>query len=142
VTSNDGVPKRLSLPDSWIIGWLEIDEGHQTILRQINDCLGAMDAGRVTGFIARLQGLYEMFEAHFVEEERLMADVGYAGLPSHMAHHAGVLESLATLLEQCRLKGFAGPEDIAFCFDNLLSDIVNVDLNFKAFGEQRGLISP
>lgn len=130
---SNGVTKPLSLPASWVIGWREIDEDHETILQAINGCIAAYDGTTVVGFEGGFKALRDQVRGHFDHEERFMEHLDYPGLRWHRAHHRNWLERLDALRAACSRKGYADHDDILVCYDQVLSDIVKADLALQSY---------
>ena len=71
-----------------------MDQTHREFVDLLQG-LGAAHAAGAADFDALLQGLQQHTEAHFAQEERWMADIGFAPQNCHSMQHAQVLKVLA-----------------------------------------------
>jgi hemerythrin-like metal-binding protein len=71
-----------------------MDQTHREFVALLQDLGDAHAAGETT-FDTRLQHLRAHTEAHFAQEERWMADIGFAPQNCHAMQHAQVLKVLA-----------------------------------------------
>ena len=70
-----------------------MDQTHREFVDLLHG-LGAAHAAGVADFDTLLQGLQQHTEAHFAQEERWMADIGFAPQNCHALQHAQVLKVL------------------------------------------------
>ncbi len=71
-----------------------MDQTHREFVELLQG-LGAVHAAGATDFDPLLQELQQHTEAHFAQEERWMADIGFAPQNCHSMQHAQVLKVLA-----------------------------------------------
>ena len=71
-----------------------MDQTHREFVDLLQG-LGAAHAAGAANFDAQLLGLQQHTEAHFAQEERWMADIGFAPANCHSMQHAQVLKVLA-----------------------------------------------
>ncbi len=76
--------------DSFSVGNAHLDEQHKGLIALIN----LIDDANLTGPV--LDQLQDYVDEHFRDEERLMEEAGYAGLPAHREQHAAFREWLET----------------------------------------------
>lgn len=80
------------LPDwspSLATGNPEIDEQHKMLIQMIRDLSARMEAGEHRqGVLDALQGMLAYAAAHFEDEEELMEEAEWEGLPRHEGQHA------------------------------------------------------
>jgi hemerythrin len=78
--------------------------------REFVDALNAVDAARGQGLVAAqqaLQGLIEHSQAHFGQEDRWMAELGFDPATCHPAQHRQVLEVLLEVRRRLQHEGDA-----------------------------------
>lgn len=71
-----------------------MDQTHREFVDLLQDLAAAHEAG-IAAFGRQLQALQAHTEAHFAQEERWMADIGFAPQNCHSMQHAQVLKVLA-----------------------------------------------
>lgn len=78
--------------------------------REFVDALDAVDAARGQGLaavLAALQGLIVHCEAHFGQEERWMAELGFDPASCHPAQHRQIIEVLHEVRRRLQVQGEA-----------------------------------
>jgi hemerythrin-like metal-binding protein len=78
----------LEWKDSFSVGNAHLDEQHKGLIALIN----MLDDADMTGPVLEQLQIYG--EEHFRDEERLMEEAGYDGLPAHREQHAAFVEWL------------------------------------------------
>lgn len=81
----------LEWTDSFSVGNEKMDEQHKGLMVLIN----MLDDADMTGPV--LDQLQIYVDEHFRDEERLMEEAGYAGLPAHRKQHAAFEEWLESV---------------------------------------------
>ncbi len=82
------------------IGDGDIDEGHKHLMSIINDLYGAMAQGDSHDVVSEiLSDLAEYAKDHFLCEERIMDEFGYAHAIEHKKEHADLTDTLTQMLE-------------------------------------------
>jgi hemerythrin len=96
----------LTWKDDYALAQPRMDDTH----REFVDCLAAVEAkvgAAAADATAALQALLEHTEAHFGQEERWMAALGFEPENCHAMQHANVLQ----LLREVQRRHAAGPDD-------------------------------
>lgn len=85
------------------VGNAAIDGEHQhmiALINRINDTLG--DAEQNESAWKTMDELLVATEAHFVHEEKIMAQHGYPDMPQHIEEHHKLLEQIRNLIGEAR----------------------------------------
>ncbi len=113
-----------------------IDADHRHLVEIINEITQAIDDGR-PGECARLVPAFvEFSKQHFTREESLLAEYSYPLVEKHRRHHHSLNDKLQTMLDLSAKVVDHPPareslrKELVFF---LLDDVINEDLNFKAF---------
>ena len=96
----------LAWTDALALNQPTLDDTH----REFVDALNAVDAARGQGLAAAqqaLQGLVEHSEAHFGQEDRWMAELGFDPATCHPAQHRQILEVLHEVMRRLQAEGDA-----------------------------------
>jgi len=96
----------LAWTDALALNQPTLDDTH----REFVDALNAVDAARGQGLAAAqhaLQGLIEHSEAHFGQEDRWMAELGFDPATCHPAQHRQILEVLHEVMRRLQAEGEA-----------------------------------
>ncbi len=118
---------RLEWNRSFECGNALIDREHRRLFELGTELIalgmhGDLEASR---FRAALDGLFVHVEEHFRNEERLLAEAGYAHLRRHRDAHAGLLQHARSLA--CRVD--AGKARLGDLIDFLVTDVVTEHLS-------------
>lgn len=133
---------KLELIDSLKTGHTDIDGDHAEIIATINTITHmAKGDGDLSQMPALLERFVRICEAHFQNEECILAQAGYPYLGEHSAYHSQMLANAdAARLrfgeaqnQENRLKHIE--EMIGFLVDDILSS----DMTFVSFLQARGL---
>jgi hemerythrin len=96
----------LEWSSSLSVGIPEIDAQHRTLLEQAAALEAAVRARRPADRMEELfLFLQEYANAHFESEERVMREVGYAGLPDQVQEHSEFRRRLASLVPHWESEG-------------------------------------
>jgi hemerythrin len=99
------------------LGHEELDTQHRELLRLANQVLAAHQAGRELP--QAIRALINFSAEHFLYEERLMAESGYAKTDLHSEHHGIVLSRLHRFCEGLlRQGGVPAGENVAQFLQN------------------------
>jgi len=113
-----------------------IDADHRHLVEIINEITQAIDAGRPEACARLVPDFVEFSKQHFSREEALLAGYAYPLLEKHRRHHRGLNDKLQTMLNLAAKVVDHPPareslrKELVFF---LLDDVINEDLNFKAF---------
>ena len=78
----------------------EMDRQHRRLVDLVNQLHEAMKSGQgATQVDTVLNGLVAYTRTHFQDEENLLRQRGWSGLPGHLQLHQGLLRQLATFVE-------------------------------------------
>jgi hemerythrin len=113
-----------------------LDRDHQHLLGQINHIIEIID-GKQAGECALLApDLVKFAKQHFAREEALLAKVGYPDVQKHVEHHRDLDHKMETILELASMADsnqLAGEKLKSALTFFLMDDIIDADLDFKAF---------
>jgi hemerythrin len=73
--------------DSYAIGVAEIDRQHRRLFDLTNEVIAAAARGQREVTVQVFQVLVDYIREHFAMEERLMAEIQYAGADNHRSEH-------------------------------------------------------
>jgi len=141
--SHGGSKIPAALPQSWRVGYGDIDEEHQLLLDIINKSWNVSADGGTAGIrrvLDVLASLRASMSAHFEHEEAEMTRLGYPGVREHAAQHATALIRLSGVeVGICEMGGI-DHEALYDLFGVLIDDILRADVPFKTFLQQSGRI--
>lgn len=113
-----------------------IDADHRHLVEIINEITQAIDDGRPEECARLVPDFVKFSKQHFKREEALLAGYSYPLLEKHRRHHHSLHDKLQTMLD-LSAKVVDNPpardslrKELVFF---LLDDVINEDLNFKAF---------
>lgn len=131
----------INFDDSLVTGFDFIDEQHRMFLDMLVELAAQIDAGHHRqGVMDAFQGMRVYAEGHFADEEALMAEKRYPGLPAHLRLHE-TFRTMVTELEG-RLEGGPGLvslETLEFLGAWFIGHIRNEDHRFAAFVRTAGV---
>lgn len=78
-----------------------VDDEHRELFRLGNELIAASLGGEREALVSALVRCLGHIASHFRHEERILAQVGYAGLARHQASHRALLERAAQLRKRC-----------------------------------------
>lgn len=85
------------------MGIPEIDDQHRKLFELLNKLRAAMLAHKTGDRVDKAIGKLEVFASkHFAFEERLMADIAFAGQAAHAEEHKQLMRELASFRERAR----------------------------------------
>lgn len=93
------------IPAELSVGFEEIDGQHRHLLKNLADCVGALEAGDVAVLRAALEGTGDAFVAHFAAEESYMEEAGYPDRKKHKAAHDLFMQDFAQLSRELETFG-------------------------------------
>ncbi len=126
---------------SMSVGVAQFDEEHRRLIEFINQLHDAMGQGKALAALGPiLTGLIAYTKFHFANEERLMAEHGYLGLPAHKREHDALTKRVIAILESYE----AGNVSLSIEVDNFLSTwlqhhIGDIDKSYGAFFKAKGV---
>lgn len=128
------------LPDAFLIQYDAIDQEHAEVVALINrlhaDCAG----NRLVEFEELLGDLIACLMRHFTHEESHMRDLEYPGLDWHVAHHSESIDKARRIFQISIRDGFIDEMTVGKFFHEIVQDIVQADLQFRAFLEDKMLV--
>lgn len=87
--------------DKHSVGVTTMDRHHQKLFELLNKLHDAMSQGQAMSLVADIiQELLDYTKYHFGEEERLMEQVGYSGLPEQKNAHKKFIASIEDYKKQ------------------------------------------
>lgn len=113
-----------------------LDRDHKHMLGQINDIIEVIDGNRADECARLAPALVKFAKQHFAREEALLAKIGYPDVQKHVEHHLDLDHKMETILELANLADkseLAGRKLKSALTFFLMDDIINADLDFKAF---------
>lgn len=126
------------------VGIAKIDEQHQELFRRISGLLLAIREQRCRNEIdGTLRFLDDYAKFHFSEEEKRMAEAGYAGLEAHKLLHAVYLKNILELKRLAELPREGGMSyELSVTANQIVVDwirthIMQEDKRFGAFIKQQ-----
>jgi len=133
---------RLQWLDSFSIGIKSIDDDHKKILQVMQDAQTAVENLDYTLCTTLLDELVELGSAHFLNEEKYLAEVSYPYIEEHILYHQELLLKIKAVRAICKDANSQG--GLEKCFDGmaefLVDDILAGDLQFKSYLQSRGMV--
>lgn len=121
----EGAFAQLIWKDHFLCGNRLIDSQHQGLFEDANQLLSAILSGRPLDEVsAVINTLYRDMIKHFLDEEAILAAVGYPEIREHAALHRALANSAVTLVERFH----AGLLGIGELFQFLAHDVVSKHL--------------
>ena len=101
----------LQWKEDYTTGIMAADYEHRTLIQDINLFYDGWSRRGRTGTEELFEDVFKCFGRHFVIEEGLMAECGYAGTAAHKADHELLLEQLGDIRRGAveRQTDFVGP---------------------------------
>jgi hemerythrin len=123
------------------VGDAAIDADHRhmiALINRIDDMLG--DAGQIDNAWNVMDELLLATEAHFAQEEKIMAQHGYPDMPQHIEEHRKQLEQMRNLIGEVRHAPSPAKVRLipAFLVDWAELHILHDDLKLGAFLSDSG----
>lgn len=106
--------------DQYRSGHPLIDRQHQALFVTANELLGAAADGGTPDLAPLLTLLVDDCRQHFLDEERVLRDRGYAGLEAHAAVHVELLSQAQALARRCA----SGVVDLGTLVSFIVRDLV------------------
>ena len=99
-SEGQGQPLGVRWGEHMSVGVAQLDADHERIIAALNSLVDAHDRHLSGDQIESLfSELMRVIEAHFVREERIMADCRYEGLDYHRSEHGRIRERLLEIHE-------------------------------------------
>lgn len=93
----------IQLTDALKTGHVQIDTEHQELIGILNNCIDLVDrSGSVDAVRVTLMELQTRLKQHIVDEEDIMAQLGFTDLEMEREEHARGLKELQKLLDTCQ----------------------------------------
>ncbi len=129
----------MTLDDSLLVGFAEVDGHHRAIVEQLNAFHGCMMNGEgQAGATKIIASLSESMNRHFMYEEELMSRNGYPGLSRHRAAHEIFAIKFEELKDRIRSGAFDGPTALfRFFVDWFRQHVQSDDKAMAAYLRQR-----
>lgn len=110
----------------------EMDRQHRRLVDLVNQLHDAMKSGQgATQVDTVLNGLAAYTRTHFQDEENLLRQRGWSGLPGHLQLHQGLLRQLAGFVEAHKAGKRISTLDLsAFLKDWLTKHILQEDRQY------------
>ena len=126
------------------IGVEEIDSAHRKLFTMANDIRRAIGGKDPDLSRRRVEAFIAAAHQHFAEEEKFLADIGYAEARQHKAYHALLLAKAERLKEACDQKMEGGEAEGCYgeVMTFLIDDVVRGDHRFKSYLDHMGLTRP
>lgn len=126
----------VELPQSFEMESEILDQDHKHLLQQVNIIIEVIDGERDDECARLAPELVKFAKQHFAREEALLAKVGYPDVKKHAKHHLELDHKMETILELAPMADknhLAGEKLKTALTFFLMDDIINADLDFKAF---------
>jgi hemerythrin len=128
------MPLNFEWDESYSVEDKELDGQHRNLFAFANSLPESMDKVAIQRAILTM---VKHARIHFETEERMMAEIGYPGLPAHREMHNQLITSLNEVCEQP-----LNSEDSAYRFKKLLYDwitdhILHQDMGYVRFVRER-----
>jgi hemerythrin len=122
------------------VGVAAFDEEHRALVERANALIAMMERPHGIGDSRDiLDDLVECAVAHFEEEERVLRELDWPGLPQHEQAHHLLLRTLLKFKADLRY-GRLSPEEAAeFIADWVLSHILDEDMQYRDYLHARGV---
>ncbi|MAF49970.1 MAG: hemerythrin family protein [Rhodospirillales bacterium] len=117
-----------------------LDRDHKQLLRRINDIIAVIDGEHSDECAKLTPDLVNFAKQHFAREEALLTKVGYPDVKKHVEHHRALdrkMESILNLASVADDNPLAGKKLKSELVFFLMDDIINADLDFKSFVEDK-----
>ena len=113
-----------------------LDRDHQDLLKRVNVIIAAIEEDRAEECATLTPNLIKFAKQHFAREEALLVKIGYPDVEKHADHHHDLDHKMETILELAAAAGtnhLAGEKLKSELTFFLMDDIINADLDFKAY---------
>jgi len=117
---------------SYACGQVEVDEQHRALFTQINTLLAAVLGERPASEVAAcIDKLIDDVGQHFVQEEKVLRQAGFAAAEAHAAQHRELLDHAAYLVERFKRHDLATGELFQFLATDLVArHLLGADRDF------------
>ncbi len=113
-----------------------LDRDHQELMQRIDQIVAVIDGEGGECCSTLTPEMIKFAKQHFTREEALLTKVGYPDVEKHAAHHQNLNHKMESILELAAMADenpLAGERLKSALKFFLADDIINVDLDFKAF---------
>ena len=119
----------------------EVDSQHKGLVDLVNELYDAMSAGKGSATLGNiLSELVKYTQIHFADEEKIMADNQYPGLPAHKIMHDNLTKQVVDFKNQFDAgKAVVSIEIMKFLRDWLANHIEGADKAFMPFLNNKGI---
>lgn len=117
-----------------------VDRDHRRLVDMVNHIIDAIKDDRAGECAFLVPDFVAFARQHFSREEVFLARIGYPDLKKHQDHHRALDDKMDSLLElaetagETPLAGESLQKDLVFF---LMDDVINADLDFKSFVENK-----
>ncbi len=127
--------------DTLSVGVKSVDDQHTVLFNTINDLHAAMMKGQARTIIGELLcRLLVYTKNHFSQEEAMLQNVGYPGLPEHRTLHRNLTKQVEDYIARHEKGDLTLSNDLAsFLSDWLKTHILNTDQTYGRWLKQQGL---
>ncbi|MCH7796192.1 MAG: hemerythrin domain-containing protein [Proteobacteria bacterium] len=133
----------LELSKSFELDIQPLDNDHRRMIEIINRVIKLIDDGNPAECTKLVPEFVAFAKRHFLREEAFLKKVGYPKTQKHHDHHRQLDGKLETMIELCQAVGESKvaqdslrKEMVYF----LMDDVINADLDFKAYLTEKGLL--
>jgi len=135
---------KMELLDTFLTGHPVIDQEHKKIVGSINEVSTAIQANEFEKCADLMANFLTICADHFATEEKLLAELDYPHLKSHVTFHRELtLKAKAVRILCMNMKNEAG---LQRCFDEmaalLIEDVIKGDMAFVSFLIEKGVAKP
>ncbi len=128
--------------ESFELGIAEVDEDHRGMLAIMKKIEQAADNEAYDLCNELLDELLDFTVMHFKREEEMLTEVGYPNVDIHKKYHTELLARAKSVKSVCQdIKSKNNLKECCYeMFSFLVDDVVNGDLKFKSYLEEKGVI--
>ena len=124
------------------VGVAAIDAEHKQLVKLLNELFDAMQDGQGRAVVGKtLAGLIIYTKTHFANEERLLRQHGYPGLPTQMAEHDALTKQVIDVQRKFDNdpKALITVNVLNFLRDWLTNHILGLDHEYMSFLNAKGV---
>ncbi|HKI97579.1 MAG TPA: bacteriohemerythrin [bacterium] len=134
----------MSLPLRWqfaySVGVHTFDEAHRVLIERADALIAAVKGPNPASRARDIaDDLVECAVEHFEEEERVLRELDWPGLPEHEQAHSLLLRTLLKFKADLRYGRLSAEEAAAFITDWVLAHIQDEDMQYTAYLHARGM---
>ena len=132
--------ERIHFTEDMVLGIAQMDDQHRKLIEIINGLNAASQEGKDReGVIRALQAMENYIDIHFMAEEMIMEECGFAGMEDHRKQHRAFVAKVREFSGKFQTGNELVPADLlAFLADWLIDHIKGEDPKyvpcFKAHG--------